>query len=956
MRKLTLHLALIFSIFLNTLGGIGETADASHGGFSLLSPLDGGTVSVLKPLTLKWSDPGGVLNYDIAIGSCLNCTDYLWLSGIAAENVSIQTYKKTPPVNSKVYVRIHANFTSGGSHSEDFDFKYVPTVSTSGTTSGSTSSTSGSTTGTTAYKAPTYLAPNLVSPVNGSTISSDKFTLKWSNEGTDTTYAVAIGTYQSAPDYLWWESGEKGINGLTINGFKKLAPKSGTVHVRLFSYFTNGTQKAKDYTLKTSSTFVGSTSFTNPTPIKTSTTTTGTTAPSTGTTAPTTGTTTPSTGTTTPSTGSTTPTTGTTTPSTGSSEPAIPPATNVDLNQTCATGTTKTGGKLCSVWANDGGDKITRDEDRGSKSATAVLNSVWNGEKISLFGAKNEVVNFNTILESTTGASSVAVSFDKLVGPNGAEIKSVAPTSTSGTNLFNWTNRDIESFYIRYLPIKGLSRLSYELYDERHIPKRFRRPNSTGGWTNRPDADKYYPEIAVPLELKPTFTIAAGDNQSIWTDIYIPKDKPSGIYKGNLIVSEAGKPTKTVPVELSVKNFTLPDEPSSKTMVFMGHGNINERYLGVKWPNDNTASIKIRDQFFKLAHRHKISLIDDDQTSGDQPSAEWKARLTGSLFTAANGYKGPGESKGNGVYSIGTYGSWGWKDEGEAGMRKHTDSWANWFATNAPATEYFLYLIDESDDYATIQKWSKWINDNPGAGKAVKSFATISLPAAVANTPDLDIPASWITVGDTQKWNNALSTLKSKAGKKFYTYNGKRPANGSFATEDDGVALRELAWAQYKKGVDRWFFWESTYWDNFQGGTGLTNVFKQAHTFGGNGTTDSVIGQTGWNYSNGDGVLFYPGTDKVFTSDSYGIGGPIASIRLKEWRRGIQDIDYVNLAYKKNPTATMAIVNKMVLKALWDYGVDDPYDPSWVKTDISWSTNPDDWEAARKALAAIIES
>jgi hypothetical protein len=35
--------------------------------------------------------------------------------------------------------------------------------------------------------------------------------------------------------------------------------------------------------------------------------------------------------------------------------------------------------------------------------------------------------------------------------------------------------------------------------------------------------------------------------------------------------------------------------------------------------------------------------------------------------------------------------------------------------------------------------------------------------------------------------------------------------------------------------------------------------------------------------------------------------------------------------------------------------VSDPQDPTWVRTDISWSTDPDDWEAARAELADIIE-
>ena len=135
---------------------------------------------------------------------------------------------------------------------------------------------------------------------------------------------------------------------------------------------------------------------------------------------------------------------------------------------------------------------------------------------------------------------------------------------------------------------------------------------------------------------------------------------------------------------------------------------------------------------------------------------------------------------------------------------------------------------------------------------------------------------------------------------------------------------------------------------------GETNVFQTAQTFGGSSSVDPVIGQTGWNYTNGDGVLFYPGTDKLYPADSYGVNGPFASLRLKYWRRGIQDVDYLTLAAAIDPAATQNIVNRIVPKVLWEYGVDNLSDPTYVHPDISWSNNPDVWEAARAQLAGII--
>ena len=94
----------------------------------------------------------------------------------------------------------------------------------------------------------------------------------------------------------------------------------------------------------------------------------------------------------------------------------------------------------------------------------------------------------------------------------------------------------------------------------------------------------------------------------------------------------------------------------------------------------------------------------------------------------------------------------------------------------------------------------------------------------------------------------------------------------------------------------------------------------------------------------------------TFPDESYDVAGPIASLRLKYWRRGIQDIDYITMAYEKDPAAVTQIINDMIPKAMWEYGVDSLEDPTYVRTAISWSDDPDVWENARKQLADIIEN
>jgi hypothetical protein len=394
-------------------------------------------------------------------------------------------------------------------------------------------------------------------------------------------------------------------------------------------------------------------------------------------------------------------------------------------------------------------------------------------------------------------------------------------------------------------------------------------------------------------------------------------------------------------------------------MLYTSHGDIKSRY------GDATAQTALVNERL-MARRHRITLIgDDDNQSGTQPGADYLGVLNGSFFTKANGYAGPGEGTPQDLYSIGTYGG---ITEGST-QQQFTDAfnaWETWFAANSPNTERFVYLCDEiacqntTPTLTTQLNWWKAIN---GPGSKLHTLATQGLLDAPSSLSD---PASsWAfsqgisnngssTGGTTSADQSAAdAVIAAEPTRRLYAYNGERPASGSIAIEDDGVALREEPWGQYKKKIDRWFWWEATYYNDNQQGLGQVDLFNSADTFG-IAKSDPSYGTTGG--ANGNGVLMYPGTDVLFSSSSYGIAGPIASLRLKHWRRGLEDVDYLTLAAAKDPAAVDALVSKMVPSVLWEQQCHDPVsDCSYTYAPITWSDNPDDWEAARSALAHIID-
>ncbi len=627
------------------------------------------------------------------------------------------------------------------------------------------------------------------------------------------------------------------------------------------------------------------------------------------------------------------------------------------------------------IWANNGEDKVTRDELRAARGKD-VTNSIWDGERIRLFGARNEVIAFNLIIEAPRrDLQDVHIIFDHLENDSGQTISS---KKVPKNNVFDFVDRNIELFYIRYLQIKGLTRLLYRPeYDERHVPEKLRLPyklpkgKSRGRFENRPNANKFYPDIAVPIEAVGAFDIKKENNQSIWIDIYIPKDLDQGFYKGILTVKSATEKDVSIPVQLEVLNFALPDLPHAKTMLYYQDEDIRDRYYGERWPNWSKVSKQDKKRLdriwlnhHKVAHRHKISLIDpgmgiepsNTDERFDDHTKKWVDVLSGDAFSQKNGYDGPGKASTSNVYSIGTYGAWRrqWNEDNKRDLWLLSNLWVEWFKRYAPKVEYFLYLLDEprSKSFDDVERWAHWIDENPEQGKRLRTLATSLLPRVEKHMPSVDIAfTGW---GDADVFGPIVKNYQ-REGKDYWAYNGWRPSTGSFAIEDDGVALRVVGWTQFKHKIARWFYWHSTSYRNPSHANHETNVFESAWTFGRKwDKRHAKYGETGSDYSNGDGVLFYPGTEKRFRREDYGLDGPIASLRLKHWRRGIQDVDYLTMAAKIDPQGVKEIVNEMIPKVLWEVGVTDPKDPSYVHADISWSTDPDVWEEARRELAEIV--
>ncbi|MFH1131093.1 MAG: DUF4091 domain-containing protein [Pseudomonadota bacterium] len=554
--------------------------------------------------------------------------------------------------------------------------------------------------------------------------------------------------------------------------------------------------------------------------------------------------------------------------------------------------------EITAIWAVDDGTKI-KASDLGSSLRHG--NEIFQSETpvVRIFGSRNEIVSFQVILEGgKTATTQVRVSLDS--------VGSIKNQNVSNNPDTYFLGRHIEIFKEHYLNISTRSQaLVWEPWTEAQ-PKGMEGP---------------VPDALIPLRENETFSVGRRRNQGIWVDIYIPKDAPAGLHKGVMSIDVAGSPCPLpacqLSIELDVLDVSLPDTPTIKTMLwFSGSDNDRDlmaaRYYKNPWEASQQAVEALRQRHFKLSRRHRITLF---LGSDKNPNESLKDRMSGKIFTASAGYEGPGQGVKQDMYSIHTYGGKLTKTEPAI--------WADWFTKYAPHAEYFLYVWDEpnSNDFPEVNLRAK-------QAKPVPAFTTHQYHPEV----HVDIYAA---ASDTYSVKTAARAAAKN--KRVWIYNGVRPFTGTFIIDDVAISPRVNPWIQYKYKIPRWFYWESTYYKDNQGDRGNINVFQQAQNFR-NSDGDKL---------NGDGLLFYPGRDFIFPEEDRGIDGPLPSIRLKNWRRGIQDVEYLRLAEAAgHKTYVEALLKTMIPKALADETrAGDP---------VSWPENGEKWIRARRKLFLLL--
>jgi hypothetical protein len=346
------------------------------------------------------------------------------------------------------------------------------------------------------------------------------------------------------------------------------------------------------------------------------------------------------------------------------------------------------------VWAVSDGEKVERDARNHPASAR---NTTWDGRTVHIFGARNEIIAFQVIVEADErGVRELSARLPSLV--SGRDRITYRPPAADPTD---YVGRPIQIFAANYMLVTTPSHASWVF--KRDSPG---APPDPTGWK----PVQLVPENArtgkggLPVSIRPN------ENQAIWIEVYVDRRQPAGVYKGTI---ELGTDSvgRMVPIELEVFDFTLPDENSMHAMLYYSSDQ-PQLYHGRN----------LDAEYHRLAHRHRVELVHAyDET---RLKAAW-GRFSGADFTPDRRYDGPGTGIGNVVVPRTFYGP-GQDFDDRASAWAKSDSWMKLLADELPRAITFLYMPDEPrpDAYPRILKLAENIHTNPGPGRALPIFVT----------------------------------------------------------------------------------------------------------------------------------------------------------------------------------------------------------------------------------------
>ncbi len=410
------------------------------------------------------------------------------------------------------------------------------------------------------------------------------------------------------------------------------------------------------------------------------------------------------------------------------------------------------------------------------------------------------------------------------------------------------------------------------------------------------------------------FDVGDGESRAVWVEYRVPAQARSAVYHGGVKVTTADG-AAVIPVKLAVWDFALPSSASLKSHFGLQYGDLMAGH-GVS--GDDNATLRARYAQLALDHRISLSGVADDDASGDLGHFD---RFYGPLVAGT----APTRLAGARLTTV--------KYIGDPGSVDAQRAWAQHARSGGWMDRLFQYTCDEPPITCGWGDVAARAKAAHAADPDFKTLVTTTIQEADANgvAGDVDIIVPLVNFIDDKDGNGPYQGdqrakydgFLSGGSKELWLYQSCMShgcgggadayATGwpSYVIDTPAVRNRAMEWISFLEQASGELYWDSAY------------AFSQD------------AWSNPWAFSgNGDGTLFYPGTPSR-------IGGttdiPVASVRLKMIREGMEDYEYLKaLSDAGDPAMARRIARELF--------------PSASQTDV----DPAKLMAAREAIAGRI--
>ncbi|MDR0869366.1 MAG: carbohydrate binding domain-containing protein [Planctomycetaceae bacterium] len=417
------------------------------------------------------------------------------------------------------------------------------------------------------------------------------------------------------------------------------------------------------------------------------------------------------------------------------------------------------------------------------------------------------------------------------------------------------------------------------------VPKWFRKTPAAA-----PGCDGWNGLWADPLLPVDTVNVKPGQTESVWFTVSVPKGTSAGKYTGKITVSSLHGKTD-YPVELLVRDFTLPDENHVSAIYDVRFGRSGEAFWN-----------KPMNQLYSEA----VDFMADNRLSPDavQPPVKVEFKDGQFIFDWTEFDKTAqwlfNEKKIRCVYTPHLFYSFGWghPPNNFYGEQPYPGTppfkGADFTKLRPEYKKRYQDCLREFWNHIRQKGWEKrfvlYVSDEPNYWQGHHIIDQMNAVCAMIHEVDADIPiysSTWHYVPD---WKEALDVwgighygivpvetmkeIKNRGSRIWFTTDGMLCLDTPYSAIE-----RLLPYYCFKYGADAYEFWGVSWFTYNPYERGSHAYIWQS----------STPGEYYWvRYPNGDGYLIYPGGPV----DSQKI---IGSVRFAQAREGVEDFEYFYL-------------------------------------------------------------